>query len=83
VLGTGWTTVVSTTMPPSPPSATSTGDAAASSQQLLDQLSTPVAGGRVITTALVTVFLADDGTVYAGAVSAADLEQVATSGRGL
>jgi outer membrane lipoprotein-sorting protein len=81
VLGTGWTSVVSTTMPTSSP--TSTGDAAASSQQLLDQLSTPVAGGRVITTALVTVFLADDGTVYAGAVSAADLEQVATSGRGL
>jgi hypothetical protein len=46
-------------------------------------MSSPVAGGRVVTTALLTVFLADDGTVYAGAVSPADLQQVATSGRGL
>jgi outer membrane lipoprotein-sorting protein len=46
-------------------------------QPLVKQLAAPVAGGRVITTALFTVMLADDGRVLAGAVPAATLEAAA------
>jgi outer membrane lipoprotein-sorting protein len=83
VLGSGWTSVVSLKLPTGAPSPRGTRDATSSASSLLEQMSSPVAGGRVVTTALLTVFLADDGTVYAGAVSPADLQQVATSGRGL
>ena len=84
VLGSGWTAVVSLTLPVSAPSTgrTST-ESSTSAQTLLDQTSTRIAGGRVVTTALLTVFLADNGTVYAGAVNQADVLQVAASGRGL
>jgi len=37
-------------------------------QNLLDQLSTPVAGGRLISSSLVSVLLMDDGRVLVGAV---------------
>jgi len=49
----------------------------------LDDIATPVAGGRLITTALLSIFIADDGTMYIGPVSAADIQKVASSGHGL
>lgn len=47
-------------------------------QPLVRQLSTPAAGGRVISSSLFTVFLADDGRVLAGAVPASTLEAKAS-----
>ncbi len=35
---------------------------------MLDQLSQPVAGGRAISTALLSILLTDDGRVLVGAV---------------
>ncbi len=69
VTGTGWDAIVSL------PSA---GDALTSSPELA-QLTTAVDGGRLLHTALVNVFLANDGSVYAGSVSAAKLEAAASS----
>lgn len=67
VLGEGWTSVVElsgVTLPEA-------------SAGLLDQLATPVAGGRVLTSALVSVLLLDDGRVLAGAVPAERLVELA------
>jgi outer membrane lipoprotein-sorting protein len=81
ILGTGWTSV-----------AELSGDSSAVPQQrgsnnddtqLLNQLSTPVTGGRAITTALVSVFITDDGRTFVGPVSVAALQQVAATGKGL
>jgi len=44
---------------------------------LLDQLATPVPGGRVVSSALLSVLLLDDGRVLAGAVPAARLVELA------
>lgn len=44
---------------------------------LVKQLAAPAAGGRVLTSSLFTVFLADDGRVLAGAVPASTLEAAA------
>lgn len=71
VVGTGWTTVVEqagVTVP-------------ASAQGMLDQVARPVPGGRVVTSALVTLMLTDDGRLLAGAVPAARLEQLAAQPR--
>ncbi|GAB3274803.1 outer membrane lipoprotein carrier protein LolA [Sinomonas notoginsengisoli] len=46
-------------------------------QPLMKQLAAPVAGGRVISSSLFTVFLADDGRLLAGAVPASVLEAAA------
>ncbi|KQQ01536.1 MULTISPECIES: LolA family protein [unclassified Rathayibacter] len=54
--GTGWGTVVE--LP--------AGDA--ESLSMLDSVTTPVAGGRVLSSALVSVLITDDGRVLAGAV---------------
>ncbi|HTC68302.1 MAG TPA: hypothetical protein VK662_01940 [Acidothermaceae bacterium] len=72
-LGKGWTEVVKITN-----EVNGGGDSG-----LLDQIATAVPGGRLITTTLVTVFIASDGTAYIGPVSAADIEKVASSGQGL
>jgi len=73
VLGSGWSTIVglapSATREPAP-----TGDAADDSSALLDQVLTPVDGGKVLQTSLVSVFVGDDGRVWAGAVDADALE---------
>lgn len=74
-IGSGWTTVVKTTLP----EGQLTGTAGA----MLNKVSSPAKGGRLITSALVNVLITDDGHVYAGAVSAADLEQVAATGKAL
>jgi outer membrane lipoprotein-sorting protein len=77
VIGTGWTAVVQTTMSAGSSSGPS------NTQGLLDKVATPVAGGRLITSALVSVLLTDDGRVFAGAVSGADLQKVAATGQAL
>lgn len=72
VLGSGWSTVVGVAAkgddaPAEPGSgAEGAGDATA----LLDQLTVPVDGGRVLQTALLSVYLADDGQAWVGAVDA-------------
>ncbi|WP_345802385.1 hypothetical protein AAIB33_04615 [Microbacterium sp. AZCO] len=72
VHGEGWTAVVE--LPPA--DSAPTGESAA----MLDTLTRPVSGGRVLETALVTVFFADDGRVFAGAVGPDSLAQVAAGG---
>ncbi len=74
VLGTGWTSVVEL-----PNTAAIKG----SNADLINSLSTPVTGGRLISTALVSVFVADDGHIFAGPVSGSALQSVAASGHGL
>jgi outer membrane lipoprotein-sorting protein len=49
----------------------------------LDQIATQVPGGELITTTLLSIFIANDGTLYIGPVSAADIQKVASSGQGL
>jgi hypothetical protein len=81
-LGHGWTAVVKVSGNPLGSSAPGSGlDASAS--EILNQIATPVKGGRIVTSALLTVFIADDGTVYAGPVSADAIQQVAATGHGL
>lgn len=67
VLGQGWTSVVELEGVVVPE------DSAA----LLDQLSTPVPGGRVVSSALLSVLLLDDGRVLAGAVPSDRLVELA------
>jgi outer membrane lipoprotein-sorting protein len=71
VLGSGWSTIVG--LAPSPASAP-TGGAAGPDSALLDQVLTPVDGGKVLQTSLVSVFVGDDGRVWAGAVDADALQ---------
>jgi outer membrane lipoprotein-sorting protein len=78
VLGKGWTAVVETTDGDQPGGTVGGADA-----HLLDRLATPVAGGRLITGTLVSVFITDDGHIFAGAVTPAALLQVASTGKGL
>ncbi|MCW2613332.1 MAG: hypothetical protein JWN08_326, partial [Frankiales bacterium] len=67
LLGKGWTSVVELAGVEVPEDAAG----------LLDQLSTPVAGGRVVTSSLVSLLLLDDGRVLAGAVPADRLVELA------
>ena len=67
VLGEGWTTVLQLDGVQVPESAAGT----------VAQLSTPVAGGRVLTSALVSVLLLDDGRLLVGAVPADRLVELA------
>ena len=95
-LGKGWTTVVKITnaMPaniaPLSGPQPSSGPLSSSAPQItirrhspLDDIATPVPGGRLITTALLSIFIADDGTLYVGPVSSADIQKVASIGHGL
>jgi outer membrane lipoprotein-sorting protein len=93
-LGKGWTAVVKITnaMPPLPKDIPLQSDAPQSSTgpqvtvhrvSPLDDIATQVPGGEIITTALLSIFIADDGTLYIGPVSAANIEKVASSGQGL
>lgn len=49
-----------------------------SSNSLYKELTKPVAGGRVFTSALMNIFFADNGDVYAGSVTVARLLEVAS-----
>jgi outer membrane lipoprotein-sorting protein len=70
VTGTGWASIVE--LPVGSSAAKAGGDTA-----LLDQLSTPVAGGRALQTSLVSVLLTNDGRLFAGAVPVSSLEAAA------
>ncbi|WP_109209762.1 MULTISPECIES: hypothetical protein [Microbacterium] len=72
VHGEGWTAVVEL-----PQTATHAWDDGGPDAATLESLTQPAAGGRVLETALVTVYFADDGRVFAGAVSADHLARVA------
>jgi outer membrane lipoprotein-sorting protein len=67
--GSGWASVLSL--------AASEVPSDLASNPTVTQLTTPVAGGRVLHTALVNVLLTDDGRVLAGAVPVATLESAA------
>ncbi|WP_104132473.1 DUF2092 domain-containing protein [Cryobacterium sp. M91] len=67
--GTGWSTIVEVPAAAVP--------AELSANPMLDQLTTAVDGGRAVTTSLVTVFLSNDGRVFAGAVPLAALQAAA------
>ena len=72
ISGTGWDAVVEL------PAGSVPADL--SSSPLLGQLTTAVTGGRVISTALVSVLLTDDGRVFAGAVPGERLQAAAVGG---
>src|SRR5436190_3694989 len=72
-IGSGWTAV----------EEQSIGSLNPSVSRLLDRISVPVAGGRMISTALLSVLITDDGRLYAGSVDGADLQRVAQTGRAL
>ena len=61
--------------------STGSGDSSAMSGldvgSLYQQLTTPVAGGRLLSSALVSVLLMDDGRVLVGAVPASTLQALA------
>jgi outer membrane lipoprotein-sorting protein len=98
-LGKGWTEVVKITnavpaLPANPPAANgplaSSGPLPSSGPQItfrrdspLDDIATQVPGGELITTALLSIFITNDGTAYIGPVSPANIEKVASSGQGL
>jgi len=67
VLGSGWSTVVETSGVQLPESA----------QALVGQLSTPVADGRTLTSALLSALLTDDGRLLVGSVPPARLVELA------
>lgn len=71
VIGSGWSTIIGATLPGA--TGATSGDGSGSSK-VLDQVLTPVAGGRILQTSLVSIYLADSGRVYVGAVSAKTLE---------
>jgi outer membrane lipoprotein-sorting protein len=71
VTGEGWSSIVETSL----------GDdlTEITSNPLFSQLATPVEGGSVLQTALVSVLLTDDGRLLAGAVPAELLQQAAAA----
>jgi outer membrane lipoprotein-sorting protein len=75
VSGEGWATIAELPIGnlADPAASSGTGDAT----DLLDQLTTPVDGGRVLQTSLLSVMLTDDGRVLVGAVPADALQAAA------
>ncbi|WP_104129124.1 DUF2092 domain-containing protein [Cryobacterium sp. Y57] len=69
VTGSGWSSIVEVPAAAVP--------AELGNKPLIDQLTTGVDGGRALTTSLMTVFLATDGRVFAGAVPLAQLKAAA------
>lgn len=76
VHGEGWSTVVEL-----PAGAAGAGGLGSEASAMLEALTQPVDGGRILQTSLVTVLLTDDGRVLAGAVTAERLLDAAASGR--
>jgi outer membrane lipoprotein-sorting protein len=74
VTGTGWASIVE--LPAAAAGANPAGGAASESK-LLDELTTPVAGGRALQTSLLSVLLTSDGRILVGAVPIASLEAAA------
>jgi hypothetical protein len=85
ITGSGWSSIIELpagalatgAMPAGAMPGGAAGAAGDGSAKLLDQLLTPVAGGKVLETSLVSVFLAADGRVFIGAVSAEQLQAAA------
>ncbi|MEC5154642.1 outer membrane lipoprotein-sorting protein [Cryobacterium sp. CAN_C3] len=69
VTGTGWSSIVEVPAAAVP--------AELSKNLMVEQVTTAVGGGRALSTSLVTVFLATDGRVFAGAVPLARLQAAA------
>jgi len=80
VLGKGWTAVLEIQ---APGLAAGSDNPGSQLSAILDKIATPTQGGRLVTSALFTVFIADDGRVYVGPVSADAIRQVAATGHGL
>ena len=80
--GTGWTTVAAGPLPASLSGAQSATGGRQTATSQLDDLLTPVAGGRALNTALVSVLLTDDGRYLVGAVTPATLDKLAAKGLG-
>jgi outer membrane lipoprotein-sorting protein len=78
VIGTGWTAVLVVSDVALPMSGDGTSQLA-----LLTKAATRVPQGLLLKTALLTLLLTNDGQLYAGAVDAASLQQVAATGRPL
>jgi outer membrane lipoprotein-sorting protein len=76
LLGKGWTAVVEARDP-----GLSSGGSQLSA--VLNKIATPVDGGRVVTSALFTAFITDDGRIFVGPVSSDAIRQVAATGQGL
>ena len=74
VTGTGWASIVEL---PAGAAGSKVPDASASQSKLLDELTTPVAGGRALQTSLLSVLLMSDGRILVGAVPIASLEAAA------
>lgn len=75
LLGSGWTAVVKI--------PSQGGASAPMAIPMANDLMKPVPGGHLISTALVSVLVTDNGTIYAGPVTGAALQQVAATGHGL
>jgi outer membrane lipoprotein-sorting protein len=85
VLGKGWTAVVETysgSLDTSGSRGNGNGPESAAAA-ILNQIATPVKGGRLVTSSLFSIFIADGGHVFVGPVSADAIQQVAATGRGL
>jgi outer membrane lipoprotein-sorting protein len=67
--GTGWATIVALPAGSAP--------ASLSTDRLFQQLTQPVAGGRALSTSLLSVLVTDDGQVLAGAVPVSSLQSAA------
>lgn len=74
VAGTGWSSIVEL---PAGAAGAAAPSASASQGKLLDELTTPVGGGRALQTSLLSVLMTSDGRVFAGAVPIASLEAAA------
>ncbi len=79
VHGEGWSAVVELPAGDAPRSGAP--DAGDEASAMLEHLTEPVEGGRVLQTSLLTVLFTDDGRVLAGAVPADRLLDAASSGR--
>ena len=74
VTGTGWASIVEL---PAGAAGSTAPNASVSQSKLLDELTTPVAGGRALQTSLLSVLLMSDGRILVGAVPIASLEAAA------
>ncbi len=80
LLGSGWTAVLEI----NPALKTAQGAAPGPLPPgFLEKIATPVEGGHLITSALLSIFIADDGHIFVGPVSATAIQQVAATGHGL
>ncbi|WP_423917285.1 LolA family protein [Frigoribacterium sp. 2-23] len=81
VIGSGWSSVVGAVLATRDPSAGSpaAGQQAGAVAKALEQAFTPVSGGKVLQTALFSVYLTTDGHLYVGAVPADRLVSLVAS----